>query len=236
MCDKHLNDLLLAAIQAPSESLEKRKALHRLLVSLQKLPSIAKSTHPDYSIALSNTWQWVCRNIDNFDISKSSLQEITLEDALVNWVNGYLRRRIQDLYLDKDTNTLSLDVHNMDSSGNQFDNYLESKLITPTLCGLDAEIEKERQKYYYNIACKIREYIQNDPHSILKSSHIRGNLRCNCQHLSERLLLQENPDSLKMISEELNVNYQTLVTRWSRRCLPLLRQTFEKMGYQLIEK
>ncbi|MEA5573012.1 hypothetical protein [Calothrix sp. UHCC 0171] len=234
MCEKHLNILLLAAMQAPPDSLERRKALHRLLVNLQKLPGIAKSSHPDYPIALSNTWQWVCRNIDNFDVGKSSIQDIILEDALVNWINGYLRRRIQDLYLDKDTKILSLDAFNQDDSGNQLSNTLESKLVAPTLSGLDAEIEKERQKYYKKIADEIRLYIERDPDNILQNSHIKGNTQCNCQYLSKRLLLKNNPDSLKTISQELNTPYQTIVTRWSRRCLPLLRETFEKIGYQLI--
>jgi hypothetical protein len=236
MCEKHLNILLLAAMQAPPDTLERRKALHRLLVNLQKLPGIAKCSHPDYLIALSNTWQWVCRNIDNFNVGKSSIQDIMLEDALVNWINGYLRRRIQDLYLDKDTKNLSLDAFNQDESGNHFSNTLESKLVATTLSGLDAEIEKERQKYYSEIADKIRLYIEKDPDNILQNSHIKGNPQCNCQYLSKRLLLKNNPDSLKIISQELNTPYQTVVTRWSRRCLPLLRETFEKIGYQLSEK
>jgi hypothetical protein len=229
MYDKHLSILLLAVIQASPGSQEKTKALNRLLIRLQKLPGIAKSSHPDYLMALSNTWQWVYRNIDNFSVNKSSFQDVTLEKALVNWINGYLRRRIQDLYLDKDTNHLSLDANRQGDYESIFSNNLESKLAVSTLSGLDAVIETERQLYNYKTASKIRLYIENDPDRLLESSHIKGNPLCNCKYLSERLLLKEKPDSLKVISEELNTPYQTLATRWSRNCLPLLRKTFKNI-------
>lgn len=222
----------MAVAEASPDSLEKRKALHRLLVSLQKLPGIAKCSHPDYPTALSNTWQWVYRNIEDFDVSKSSVQGITLEKALLNWINGYLRRRIQDLYLNKDINCLSLDATRKDDYGNVFGNDLESKLAASTLSGLDALIEQEIQLYNYEVTNKIKLYIKNDPDNILQNSHIKGNPKCNCKYLSERLLLKETPDSLKAISQELNTPYQTVVTRWSRSCLPLLRKTFKEMGYK----
>lgn len=102
--DEYLNVLIAAVRQAPEESPERRKALHRLIIQIQNLPGIVKSSHPDYPKALNETWEWVSRKILGFDINQSSIPGVTLQIALVNWINSYLRYRIQDLYSSKGGN------------------------------------------------------------------------------------------------------------------------------------
>jgi hypothetical protein len=231
--DEYLNALIAAVRQAPEGSLERRKVLSRLIIEIQNLPGIVKSSHPKYPEALNDTWRWVCRNIQKFDINHSSISGVTLQSALVNWINSYLRYRIKDLRISKGLDELNLDVIRLnDATDNISQRISGADLAIPTLSGLEAAIEKEQQQQQERLGLEIRQYIEQDPEGKLQSCYLRGQPKCNCQYLSQRLLLKEPPDRQTTIARDLNVPNQSIATHWRRKCRPMLQEIALNLGHQ----
>ncbi|MBE9128198.1 MULTISPECIES: hypothetical protein [unclassified Coleofasciculus] len=210
---------------------EKRRAINRLLLELQHLPGLLKSSHLDYLEALDKTWEWVSRNICRFQLRP----RLSIQQSLVRWINGYLVWRIRDLYQQADSVHYSLDRPIDDRDANPT-NWLEQLPETnseiPILSGIDAYIHQLQNQEIQEIYWKLESYIEQDPEGKLRKCHPRKHPDCNCQLLSQKLLLQSPPVRLTDISRELGVNYRTLKSHWENKCKPLLQEIAVSLGYQ----
>lgn len=108
------------------------------------------------------------------------------------------------------------------------DETFEDYLADPTLNGLDSIIEKDQEKLEeqeLRISVNLARYIEQDPQGKLRSCYPpRGNyVDCNCQLLAQRLLLKEPAESITKIANEIGVPYQSLISHWKRKCIPLLQ-------------
>jgi hypothetical protein len=227
--DEQLRDLIAEVHRYDNPSLERQKALNRLLRVVQRLPGILTSAHPDYLDALNRTWEWLSRNIDRFHAA-TPLVEI----ELVNWINGYLRWRIRDLY-SPDEHHLSLDQP-INSNGEEqtpIADYVADSRFPPRLTLLDIHILTIQQNEYQRLGKRLKQYIEQDPKGQLRSCHPRQHQGCHCQVLAQRLLFKEPPDKLTKIAKDFNINYQTLNSHWKQRCLPLLQDICRSFGYTL---
>ncbi len=233
--NERLRQLITADCEYPDESLEWRKAMHRLLVELQGLPEFRRYCRPDCSEylldALNRTWEWLSRNIKNFRPRTSSIRE-----DLVKWINGYLYWRIKDLGSSEPPNHISLDtpIGNSEEGTTFLDLQSETGISTPTLSGLDAYIKQIQQEELQRVGLEIESYIEQDPEEKLRKCHPRNRPDCNCQLLSQRLLIasKDRPDRLADIAREFNINHQTLISHWKKKALPLLQAIAIELGYQ----
>lgn len=227
--DEQLRELIAEVCKYPSASPEKQKALNRLLIQVQRLPGLAKSSHPDYLQALNRTWEWLSQNIQTFEPRPPSLQE-----SLVKWINGYLYWRIQDLYASNERVPRSFDE--LVRGEKVGITYLEQLATTgfspPTLTGIDGYIEQVQREEKQRIGLKVEQYIEDDPEQKLRQCHPKASPHCNCHLLSKRISLQSPPDKFSQLARELNINYQTLVQHWKRSCLPLLKTIAINLGYE----
>lgn len=216
----------------PQGSPKRQRALHKLLLVVQKLPKLKKSNHPNYLDALNLTWEWFIKNIDKFEYDPNSLELV--ERRLTHWINGYLGWRIRDLYTSDDKYKYnSLD----EPIGDDEDNRTLGDTISDTQNNRNKNItqdiiENEQQEKIQRIGLKVESYIENDPDNKLKQCHPKENPKCNAQVLAQRMLLKEPPDKLKPISREMDIKYQTLVSFWKRKGLPLLQEIVIELGYQ----
>jgi hypothetical protein len=220
------------AIQRSNDDpISRRKVVHRMILHLQRSPDLLSWNHPDYPMALNLTWQWLNAKIGEFDLSKSVVKGVTIERALLNWVNKYLRYRFKDLcrLSGKD---ISLDATTTDETGNTMGNFLESHLALPTLSGLEAVIAQEQRQAEETLYQKMQAWILADLENTLKSCHPKAASTCNCHILAQRLVLRDPPDNATQLAQELGVNYQTLMTQWKRRCRPILQDQTEAFGGQ----
>lgn len=227
--DEQLRELIAEVCKYPLQSPEKQKALNRLLIQIQHLPGLARSSHPDYLQALNRTWEWLCQNIQNFKPRSPSLQE-----SLVAWINGYLYWRIQDLYAPDNRVPRSFDeLVRGEIAGKTYLEQLSNQGIgIPTQTGIDGYIEQLQREEQQRIGLEIERYIEEDPDGKLQKCHVKAFPQCNCQLLSQRLSLQVPPDKFALLARELDVNYQSLVAHWKRRCLPLLQEIALSLGYE----
>lgn len=228
--DERLRQLIEAVCQHPKESREWRKAMHRLLIELQQLPGLQKSSHPDYLHALNQTWEWIGRNICRDFKPRPG----TLQQSLVKWINGYLYWRIKDLYSMQSSNLISLDkpIANLKEGTPLVEQLSETSLKSPTLSGLDGYIEQLQQQKIKRLGLELERYIQRDPNKKLQKCHPRAEPNCNCQLLSQRRYLQDPPDLFCDIARELNMPLGQLTNHWYGRCKPLLQAIAKDLGYR----
>jgi hypothetical protein len=187
-----------------------------LLRIVQHLPGIYRVSHQDYPLVLNQTWEWLNRGIDEFQMSYPDQSESnkSLENALVRWINGYLKWRIRDLYFPRGKENDYLDLLN-DEIFNQSINY-----------------DYIQQQEDNIISMKIENWIVSDPEKKLESCYIKNLSHCNCKELAYRLLIKSPPDNLSDISRDIDVSYQTLFSHWKRNCLCLLRDQAMVFGYE----
>ena len=153
----------------------------------------------------------------------------SISTSLVNWINGTLRRRIQDLYSPDKKAPISLDAPIAADIGET----TRLELLPDfTLSGLDGMIESVQKETTLRIAIQLELYIEQDPEGKLKNSYPRSNPECNCQFLSMRRVLKEPPDKFRDLAKELKVNYTTLNSHWKRKCEPSLQEIARTLGYK----
>ncbi|HAG80103.1 MAG TPA: hypothetical protein DCL61_02805 [Cyanobacteria bacterium UBA12227] len=228
--DERLRQLIEATCQQPDGSLKRRRAMHRLLIELQRLPGLFKSSHPDYLQALNQTLEWIGRYIcRDFEHRSQSLQQ-----SLVNWINGYLYWRIRDIHSLDASNPISLDTLIGDSEYGTplVDQLSETGLNTPTLSGLDGHIERLQQQKIQRLGLKMERYIQQDPEKKLQNCYPRTYPNCNCQLLSQKRYLKDPPDTFQEITQQLNMPLRQLTNHWYGRCKPLLQEIAKDLGYR----
>lgn len=228
--DERFRQLIAAACQQPTGSIEHRKAMHRLLIELQRLPGLQKSSHPDYLQALNQTLEWISRNIcKDFNPRPGLLQE-----SLVKWMNGYLYWRIKDLHSLKTSNPLSFDIPigNYEEGIPLIEQLSQTNLQSPTLSGIDAHIERLQRQKIQRLGLSIERYIQQDSEQRLRNCYPRACPNCNCQLLSQRRYLKDPPDTFFDIAQQLNLPLRQLTNHWYGRCKPLLQEIAKELGYR----
>ena len=225
---------LIAKICENSTSLtesERKRLIDRLLITVQKLPGLLKSSHLDFLEALDKTYWWLSRNICQFQPPLN--RSLSYEEGLTGWINGYLSRRIQDLYKPIPDSHCSLDEPI--NKGNEDDlTWLDKLPATPklpTLDGLEIYIESLQRERTEDVFLRFEFYVERDFDQRLQDCHPRHFPNCNCQMLCQRILLQNPSEKVSDISREFGINYQTLKSHWERKCKPLLQEILVELGY-----
>lgn len=248
--DEQLRVLIAAVCENRIGSLSWRKAMNQLILEIQQLPGLARSSHPDYLVALDDTLLKLGEEIQEFEPRHPSL-----EKSLVTWINLKLRlkyevrtlhfpNRVRTRNLTKPKSSqaefqaqaqkppLSLDIPLGDDRSETLGTQLAAS--TPqTLWEIEAQIRREQQqRKNQTIGVQLKLYIEQDPEGKLRRCHPQAYPECNCQILSQRLLLRYPPDKLALIAREFNINYHTLNWHWKNKGLPLLQTIAKALGYQ----
>lgn len=243
--EQRLKGLIAAVQQQPHQSLRWRKALNQLILEIQHLPGLAKSSHPDYGEVLDDTLMRLADEIQEFQPQQASLAQ-----SLVAWVNGKLRLKyaVRDLHVPHHHRVrstkptaktefkqqarkvpLSLDTPMGDRGSETF----ASQLPSPSLWEVRSRLASaQQQQENLRIGIQLQRYIEEDPESILRKCHPKAYPQCHCQVLSLRLLLKVPPDRLAAVAKDLEVNYHTLNWHWKNKGLPLLQAIALNLGYQ----
>lgn len=204
--DELLCQLILTICSQPRDSLQRRKSMERLLLKVQRLPKLSKSSHPYYLEAVNKTWEWLNNNLHNFHPRTSPIR-----DSFVTWINGNLRYRIRDLYAAKPQDMISLDVIEC------------SQFYHPCLGSIDAYIQQLEAEENQILARNIAQYINRDPEAKLRKCYPKNRPDCNCQIIAKKLFLHQSPEKLSEIARQLNINTQTIHSFWRRKGFPRVR-------------
>jgi hypothetical protein len=220
--DEQLQDLIRQISRFEAGSPQGQKALNRLLILIQQLPGLYRSSHPDYPEAFNRTLEWVSQNLKSF-VPRSP----SVEKSLVIWINGYLRWRVRDLYAsDRLYESLDRPLSNDEAESST----LGEQLTTTTLSLVELKIAELQEGKRQSQGRAIEKYIREDPEEQLANSHPKKYPKCNCQLLAIELLLEEPPNKISHISRELNISNQTLYSHWKKKCLPILQEIARSFG------
>ncbi len=222
--EQRLTALITQVRQHPPHSRNWRFAMARLLREIPQLPRLARSSHPHYPDALNLTLEWVSKRISEFEPYSDSLLE-----SFVKWINGYLSWRIIDLYSPDRDAPLSLDAPIEVDAG---ETTLLDRLADPTLSGLDGLIENALRETTQRIGLELELYIEQDSEGRLKNCYPRSSPECNCQLLSQKLVLKNPPEKFADVAREFNIPYTTVNSHWKRKCEPLLQEIACNLGYR----
>jgi len=196
--DENLRELIIQVCSQPRGTLQRSRAMNRLLIALHRLPKLSRSSHPEYWDACSAVWKWLDQNLHNFSPMRPPLR-----DCLVNWINSFLRYRIKDLYKKN---------HRLTYMGER--EYYELPECSRGFHSAIEQLEVEENKSW---ARAIEQYIERDSDGKLRGCHPRNRPDCNIQVIARELLLQPMSKTMTAIARRLNINVQTLNSFWRRK-------------------
>jgi hypothetical protein len=208
--EERLRQLVAETCRHKFNSIERQQGLTQIVRMIVKSGKLWQEKAPFYEDALQQTWLYFCRNLceaatgDKYDPNRSSV---------ITWLNAYLRRRLQDLHVQKhiqlkQTNALQIDAVD------DMSNIIEALEAPPDIPPI---LETTRQ------------WIETDPDGELRRTHIQGYPEVNCQFL----LLQRLPPetSWEVLAVQFGLSVSTLSSFYRRQCIPRLRKFGESQGY-----
>ncbi|MFP4338711.1 MAG: hypothetical protein ACLFQP_12380 [Halothece sp.] len=161
----------------------------------------------------------------------------SLSRTLTRWINEYMSWRILDLYIadNEAPDSLHTPVFDDNQDGDEkLDQVLKNLQDATTLDELlnGNLITELSDQEYSNLLIEIKNYLQNDPHDLLASRHIPKVPDCTYKLLAERLILQDEPDSIRSIAHEFGIAEQKLYSQRSRNFLPFIAAIPLYLGYE----
>jgi DNA-directed RNA polymerase specialized sigma24 family protein len=209
--EERLRQLVTEACKHLPGSRERQKNLTKIICLTSN--KLWKENTPYFEDALQQTWMYCCRNIcerntgERYDPTRGSV---------TTWLNTYLKRRLQDFYIDgqkQQARTVPGEVW-VSRSGESYGTIdrVENLEANPDVPPLIEEVSR---------------WVQTDRE--LRHTHIEGRPDVTCQVLLLRRLPPET--SWKTLAMEFGLSVSTLSCFYQRQCLPRLRQFGESQGY-----
>ncbi|MBD2254420.1 sigma-70 family RNA polymerase sigma factor [Nostoc parmelioides] len=210
--DEQLRSLVAQACGHPPGSPQRQK----LLTQIIRLTSrrLWKEYTPYYQDALQQTWLYFCRNVCE---GLTGQKYDPTYGTVITWLNAYLRRRLQDFYINhnkEQATTVPLRIR-QSKSGESSDviDPVENLAATPETPPILEELEA---------------WVERDLSGELRGTHVKGRPDVNCQVLILKRLPPEV--SWKELSEQFGLAIPTLSSFYQRQCLPRLRKFAESEG------
>ncbi|EKQ70695.1 hypothetical protein OsccyDRAFT_0998 [Leptolyngbyaceae cyanobacterium JSC-12] len=202
--DIQLREWVTEACRHPPGSSARQRYLTKVIRAVSN--KLWRESVAYYQDALQQTWVYFCKNICsayNPDLG-----------SVATWLNAYLKRRLQDFYIDTQKRRKKEISSWQDKDGEVVD-------ITEGLADERGDVEPVWEK--------VKAWAQHDPDGELRRLHIEGHPEVTCQVLILRRLLSES--SWKALSEEYGIAIPTLSSFYRRQCMPRLRKFGESEGY-----
>lgn len=203
-----LRQLAIEACKHPPGSGVRQKNLTQIIRLATK--KLWRESTPYYQDALQQTWIYFCQNLCEGTTGACYDPE---RASVITWLNTYLKRRLQDGYLDSQKQritTLTRTAKGEEDSVDPVDNLAASPDIPPLLD-------------------EVKRWVLADPQSQLRRTYIGDRPDVNCQVLILRRLPPETP--WKTLAEEFGISVGTLSSFYQRQCLPRLREFGKAEGY-----
>ena len=198
--EEQLHRLVTEACGHPPGSPQRQRRLTQIVrLTANKL---WRETTPYYQDALQQTWLYFCRNI--CEGSTGQAYNPTY-GTVITWLNAYLKRRLQDFYLNQqrqEARTVSPKIYQSGDKNETFD----------PIDNLAAATESPP------ILEEVRLWAEEDSDGELRGTHIKGHPEVNCQVLILKRLPPEV--SWQDLAGEFNLKVSTLSSFYQRQCIP----------------
>ena len=210
--EKQLRYLVTEACKHRAGSAERQKNLTKTIRLVSK--RLWKENTPHYEDALQQTWVYFCQNV--CEGNTAQVYDPT-RGSVVTWLNAYLKRRLQDFYIDEQkqqTRTASKQLQSSKSSDTTEIDPVDNLEANPDVPPLLEDV---------------RTWAETDLAGELSRVHIEGHPKVTCQILILRRLPPEA--SWKALAEEFGLSVSTLSSFYQRQCMPRLRKFGQSEGY-----
>lgn len=211
--DERLRTLVREACSNPPGSLKRQRYLTQIIRLVSG--KLWKESVPYYQDALQQTWIYFCQNLCE---GKTGACYDPNRSGLATWLNSYLRRRLQDFFIEqrKQEVTLATPQSKQGRSGEAGD-VIDPLDMVPSEPDVPPILDQ------------VKQWAEEDVTGELHTVHIEGHPQVNCQLLILRRLPPET--SWKELAGEFGLSVSTLSSFYQRQCLPRLRKFGETEGY-----
>jgi hypothetical protein len=202
-----LKKIVVEACQHPPGSPPRQRHLTRVIRLVS--PKLWRENTPYYPDALQQTWVYFCKNI--------CIKYDPELGAVSTWLNAYLKRRLQDFYIQSQTRRQREVSSWQDKDGDLVD-------IVDAIADRDRSILDGEKPLWQ----RVREWAETNEE--LQHLHIEGHPEITARVLILRRLPPEA--KWKDLAEEFGVkSLQTLSSFYRRQCMPRLREFGDSEGY-----
>lgn len=211
--EEHLCQLVAEACKHQAGSVERQRSLTRLIKLI--VNKLYKQNSPYYEDALQQTWVYFCQNICEGDTAHPY---DSTRSSIVTWLNAYLKRRLQDFYIDsqkQQARIFSIPYQGYGWRG------IKENIHPVDILAANPDVPPLLEE--------VRKWANKDPQGELSSIHVENSLEITCQTLILRRLPPET--SWKTLAIEFNLPISTLSSFYQRQCIPRLRKFGESGGY-----
>lgn len=205
---ERLRNLVEETCRHPPGSVQRQRGLTQIIRSTT--PKLWRDHSPYYADALQQTWVYFCQNICE---AKTGAQYDPNFGSVATWLNAYLKRRLQDGFIEQQKRAAQTAQVKRSLSEEEFDpvDNLAAEPDAPPI--LEA----------------VKVWVEADFSGELRQIHIEGHPTVTVQQLILRRLPPET--SWKDLAAEFGLSVSTLSSFYQRQCLPRLRKFGESEGY-----
>jgi hypothetical protein len=207
--NRELQELVDKACSHPPGNAVRQKSLTEIIRRIQ--PQLWRDNTPSYQDALQQTWLYFCRNICEATTGERYNPD---RASLITWLNYYLKRRLQDIQIDKDRDRSKFGSSSYQGANGETIDVIEQQPAPPDTPPILEDV---------------KNWVEADADGTLRGTHIKGKPHINCQLLILQRLPPETP--WKQLSADLGVGISTLSGFYERKCLPKLRNFARLGGY-----
>jgi hypothetical protein len=208
--EQQLKQLVTETCQHPQGSIARQRALTSLIRLINRSQKLWKDSSPYYEDALQLTWLYFCRNLCEVTTAKSAYDSD--RSNVITWINTYLKYRLQDMYIENHQQQIKSGL-------------IEREDINDA--GIDQVIDRIAAPVQSsNLLAQVREWVELDKTKVLRRTYIRDRADVNAQVLIlKRLPPETNWQNLAL---EFSLPISTLSSFYQRKCIPLLKEFYEK--------
>jgi Sigma-70 region 2 len=198
--NEQLNEWIKEACQAPRYSIARKKAITRIIATMQRTGKIWRgygSDHSFYEDALHDTWLWFVKHLEEYDPDKGTV---------LAWFNTHLKYRLMDARIRR-AKELRMQTYPYLLNGEWVDpaDKIPGKPDLPPMLDDFLDWLELNQKKFRRI-------------------HLRNRPEVNCYVLIlHRVRLLETYLEWKLLSQQFEVPVPTLSSFYQTHCLPCLR-------------
>jgi hypothetical protein len=206
--NEQLNEWIKEACQAPRDSIARKKAITRIIATMQRTGKIWRGYGSDnsfYEDVLHESWLWFVKHLNEYDSDKA---------AVLTWFNNHLKYRLIDARIQwaKEQRMRSC-LH-----------FINGEWLNP----LDIIPDKPDPPPMLDAVLGWMESNQTE----LRRIHLRDRPEVNCYVvILHRLPIPKTYRKWEQLSREVRVSVPTLSSFYQKHCLPRLIDFGDSQGY-----
>ena len=208
--EQQLAELVIETCQHPQGTIARQHGLTSLIRLINRSQKLWKDNSPYYEDALQLTWLYFCRNLCEATTAKSAYDSD--RSNVITWMNAYLKYRLQDMYIENHQQQLKSGLAEREDIDDAVINQVVDRIAAPVQSS--------------DLLEQIQQWAKLDRTKVLRRTYIRDRADVNAQVLILKRLPPET--NWQILSQEFSLPISTLSSFYQRKCIPLLKEFYEK--------